>query len=47
VGGLLLLHWCWGLVEWVCDTLRINYVFLLDLHPKNVSSPRWVGGFVV
>jgi hypothetical protein len=40
VGGLLLLHWCWGLMEMACSVLRINYVYLLDLHPKHVSSPR-------
>jgi hypothetical protein len=42
VGGLLLLHWCWGLLEQACNIQRINYVYLLDLNPKSVSSPRWV-----
>lgn len=42
VGGLLLLHWCWGILENVCNYLRINFVYLLDLSPKNVSSPRSV-----
>lgn len=40
VGGLLLLHWCWGILENVCNYLRINFVYLLDLSPKNVYSPR-------
>lgn len=40
VGGLLLLHWCWGLLEQACNMLRINFVYVLDLQPKNVSSPR-------
>jgi hypothetical protein len=40
VGGLLLLHWCWGIIEHFCNYLRINFVYLLDLSPKNVSSPR-------
>lgn len=42
VGGLLLLHWCWGILENVCNYLRINFVYLLDLSPKNVSSPKYV-----
>ena len=40
VGGLLLLHWCWAILEHFCNHLRINFVYLLDLSPKNVSSPR-------
>ena len=40
VGGLLLLHWCWGILENTCNYLRINFVYLLDLSPKHVSSPR-------
>ncbi len=40
VGGLLLLHWCWGILENFCNHMRINFVYLLDLSPKNVSSPR-------
>ena len=38
-GGLLLLHWFWGMSVYVWTRFRINYIFLFDLDPKTVSSP--------
>jgi xenotropic and polytropic retrovirus receptor 1 len=38
-GGLLLLHWFWGVSVYTWTRFRINYIFLFDLNPKIVSSP--------
>eukprot|EP00546_Thalassionema_frauenfeldii_P015736 CAMPEP_0178913190 /NCGR_PEP_ID=MMETSP0786-20121207/10702_1 /TAXON_ID=186022 /ORGANISM="Thalassionema frauenfeldii, Strain CCMP 1798" /LENGTH=815 /DNA_ID=CAMNT_0020585899 /DNA_START=80 /DNA_END=2527 /DNA_ORIENTATION=+ len=38
-GGLLLLHWFWGISVYVWTRYRINYIFLFDLNPRTVSSP--------
>jgi xenotropic and polytropic retrovirus receptor 1 len=38
-GGLLMLHWFWGVSVYVWTRFRINYIFLFDLNPRTVSSP--------
>ncbi|CAM9712065.1 unnamed protein product, partial [Phaeothamnion confervicola] len=44
VGGLLLLHWCWGVsilasCGGVWTRTRINYLYLFDLDMRNMRSP--------
>ena len=38
-GGLLMLHWCWGVSVWVWSRYRINYIYLFDFNPSIVASP--------
>ena len=38
-GGLLLLQWFWGCSVFVWTRYRVNYIFLFDLDPRNVSTP--------
>lgn len=38
-GGLLLLHWFWGISVWVWKRYRINYIYLFDFNPGLVASP--------
>lgn len=38
VGGLLVVHWCWGISVYVWTRYRINYIYLFDFNPNNVSS---------
>lgn len=42
VGGLLLLHWAWGLSVLVWTRSRINYIYLFDLDPRHVRKPRQI-----
>ncbi len=37
-GGLLVLHWCWGLSTFVWNRFRINYIFLFEFDPRSVNS---------
>ena len=37
-GGLLLVHWCWGLSTFVWTRFRINYIYLFEFDPRNVNS---------
>jgi len=41
-GGLLLLHWCWGVSVSVWTRYRINYIFLFDFNPRSVDSPLMI-----
>lgn len=38
-GGLLLLQWFWGCSVFVWTRYRVNYIYLFDLDPRNVSTP--------
>ena len=38
-GGLVLLHWCWGVSAYIWTRYRINYIFLFDFNPNIVDSP--------
>lgn len=38
-GGLLMLHWFWGVSVYIWTRFRVNYIFLFDLNPKTVRSP--------
>ncbi|GMH76350.1 hypothetical protein TL16_g07050 [Triparma laevis f. inornata] len=37
-GGVLLVHWCWGLSTFVWTRFRINYIYLFEFDPRNVNS---------
>lgn len=37
-GGLVLLHWFWGISTYVWNRYRINYIFLFDFNPNVVDS---------
>jgi hypothetical protein len=32
----------WSVVVWACQQTRINYAFILDLHPRNHLSPTQI-----
>jgi hypothetical protein len=36
-GGLLLVHWFWGMSVYIWNRYRINYIFLFDFDPRIVS----------
>jgi len=38
-GGLLLLHWFWGVSVYVWTRFRVNYIFLFDFDPRIVDTP--------
>jgi len=38
-GGLLLLHWYWGISVYVWTRFRINYIYLFDFDPRIVDTP--------
>jgi len=38
-GGLLLVHWFWGVSVYVWNRYRINYIFLFDFDPRIVQTP--------
>lgn len=38
-GGLVLLHWFWGISTFVWTRFRINYIYLFDFNPNIVDSP--------
>lgn len=38
-GGLVLLHWLWGISTFVWTRYRVNYIFLFDFNPNIVDSP--------
>ena len=38
-GGLVLLHWFWGISTYVWTRFRVNYIFLFDFNPNIVDSP--------
>jgi len=38
-GGLLLIHWFWGLSVYVWNRYRVNYIFLFDFDPRIVDTP--------
>ena len=38
-GGLLLIHWCWGVSTFVWNRFRINYIFLFEFDPRHVATP--------
>jgi hypothetical protein len=38
-GGLLLLHWFWGISVYVWTRFRINYIYLFDFDPRIVDTP--------
>jgi len=38
-GGLLLVHWFWGICVYVWNRFRINYIYLFDFHPQSCDSP--------
>jgi hypothetical protein len=38
-GGLLLLQWFWGCSVFVWSRYRVNYIYLFDLDPRNISTP--------
>ena len=38
-GGLLLVHWFWGISVYTWSRYRINYIFLFDFDPRIVSPP--------
>lgn len=38
-GGLLLVHWFWGVSVYIWSRYRINYIFLFDFNPRIVDSP--------
>jgi len=40
VGGLLLLHWAWGLSVLTWTRARINYIYLFDFDPRRILKPR-------
>jgi len=46
-GGLLMLHWFWGLSVFVWTRNRVNYIFLFDLNPETVNSARSIFDDVV
>jgi len=37
-GGMLLIHWCWGISTFVWTRFRINYIYLFEFDPRNVNS---------
>mmetsp|Transcript_22017 Transcript_22017/g.45866 ORF Transcript_22017/g.45866 Transcript_22017/m.45866 type:complete len:920 (-) Transcript_22017:91-2850(-) len=37
-GGMLLIHWCWGISTFVWNRFRINYIYLFEFDPRNVNS---------
>ena len=37
-GGMLLLHWCWGISTLVWTRFRINYIYLFEFDPRNVKT---------
>jgi len=37
-GGLLIIHWCWGLSTLVWNRFRINYIYLFEFDPRTVNS---------
>jgi hypothetical protein len=39
LGGLVLLHWFWGISTYVWTRYRVNYIFLFDFNPNIVESP--------
>eukprot|EP00586_Coscinodiscus_wailesii_P022591 CAMPEP_0172520016 /NCGR_PEP_ID=MMETSP1066-20121228/291753_1 /TAXON_ID=671091 /ORGANISM="Coscinodiscus wailesii, Strain CCMP2513" /LENGTH=854 /DNA_ID=CAMNT_0013302695 /DNA_START=63 /DNA_END=2627 /DNA_ORIENTATION=- len=38
-GGLLAIHWFWGLSTMIWSRYRINYIYLFDFNPKVVATP--------
>ena len=38
-GGLVLLHWLWGVSVYIWTRHRINYIYLFDFNPRIVDSP--------
>jgi len=38
-GGLLLVHWFWGISVYVWNRYRINYIYLFDFDPRIVDTP--------
>ena len=38
-GGLIFLQWFWGCSVWVWTRYRVNYIYIMDLHPSTVESP--------
>lgn len=38
-GGILLVHWFWGISIYVFNRFRINYIYLFDFDPKTVNFP--------
>ena len=41
-GGLLLVHWFWGMSVYVWNRYRINYIFLFDFDPRIVDAPMMI-----
>ena len=39
-GMLILAYWMWGLNVWLWRKFRINYLFLLELHPRTSDTHR-------
>lgn len=39
IGGLVMLHWFWGISTFVWTRYRVNYIFLFDFNPNIVDSP--------
>ena len=37
-GGLLVIHWCWGISTLVWNRFRINYIYLFEFDPRTVNS---------
>jgi len=46
-GGLLLVHWFWGISVFVWQRYRINYIYLFDFNPRIVDTPMLIFNDVV
>jgi len=38
-GGLLMVHWFWGISVYVWNRYRVNYIYLFEFDPRIVDSP--------